>query len=181
MGSRTVRSADAVVVGGSLRTVGPNAGNGIRALMAAVVAVMSALASAPVAHAEDSVTYDVFSDSVAVLSGIEYRDVGGKHLLQGVALPWILSVPVVNAFDPEDNGAELRADWRPDFRTAATVGRVLQGQFVTVRISLGGKVICESTLDVGNATCYGSVPHSPETSSSYDQGPLFPPPDTYRP
>jgi hypothetical protein len=164
MGSRAVRSADAVV-----------------AFTAAVVFVVYAMASAPAAHAEDSVTYDVFSDSVPVLSGIEYRDVGGKHLLQGVPLPWTLSVPVVNAFDPEDNGAELRADWRPNFRTAATVGRVLQGQFVTVRISLGGKAICESTLDVGNATCYGSVPHSPETSSSYDQGPLFPPPDTYRP
>jgi hypothetical protein len=153
----------------------------MRAFVAVVIAVFATMATAPVAHAEDTVTYEIFSDYVPVLSGIEYRDVGGKHLLQGVSLPWTLTVPVVDAFDPEDNGAELRADWRPNFRTAATVGRVLQGQFVTVRISLGGKVLCESTLDVGNATCFGSVPHRPETSSSYDQGPLFPPPDTYQP
>jgi hypothetical protein len=176
-----VAAENAGVARDSHPTVGTNVGNGIRVLTAAAIAAVFAMASASAAHADDNVTYDIFSDSVPVLSGIEYRDVEGKHLLQGVPLPWTLSVPVVDAFDPEDNGAELRADWRPNFRTAATVGRVLQGQFVTVRISVGGKVICESTLDVGNATCYGSVPHRPETDSSYDQGPLFPPPDTYRP
>ncbi len=72
----------------------------------------------------------------------------------------------MKAISPTADGAELRADWRPNFRTAATVGRLLQGQFVTVRISRDGKVLCESVLDLGNATCYGSVPHTAESQST---------------
>ncbi|EHB59143.1 hypothetical protein MycrhDRAFT_1579 [Mycolicibacterium rhodesiae JS60] len=133
------------------------------AVMSVVVAL---LVQAPLARAEDTVTYDIFSDSVGELAGVEYRDTSGKHLLQEVPLPWTLTVPVVDATSPTDRGAELRADWRPRYRTAATVGRVLQGQFVTVRISRGSDVLCESILDVGNATCYGSVPHTAENEST---------------
>jgi len=131
-----------------------------------IVGVAGLVVQAPAAHAEDTVTYDIFSDSVGSLAGIEYRDTSGKHLLQDVSLPWTLTVPVVDATSPTADGAELRADWRPNFRTAATVGRVLLGHFVTVRISEGGNVLCESILDVGNATCYGSVPHRAENESS---------------
>jgi hypothetical protein len=127
---------------------------------------LAGLVPTPVASAEDTVTYDIISDTVGVLAGVEYRDTSGKHLLQGVTLPWSLTVPVADATSPTRDGAELRADWRPDFRTAATVARVLQGHFVTVRITRGGDVLCESILDVGNATCYGSVPHTAENESS---------------
>lgn len=127
---------------------------------------VASLTLAPVAHADDTVTYDIFSDSVGALAGVEYRDTSGKHLLEGVSLPWRLTVPVVDATSPTGDGAELRADWRPNFRTAATVGRVLQGHFVTVRIWKGGDLLCESILDVGNATCYGNVPHRSENESS---------------
>lgn len=140
--------------------------NRIPPTAATMIIAVAVVAQAPVARAEDIVTYDIFSDTVAGLAGVEYRDTSGKHLLQDVPLPWTLTVPVVNATSPTADGAELRADWRPDFRTAATVGRVLQGQFVTVRISQGSNVLCESILDVGNATCYGSVPHRSENESS---------------
>lgn len=135
-------------------------------LSAILVAGLVGLLHAPVARAEDMVTYDIFSDSVGQLAGVEYRDASGKHLLQDVPLPWSLTVPVVKATSSTADGAELRADWRPNFRTAATVGRVLQGHFVTVRISRAGETLCESVLDVGNATCYGSVPHTAENESS---------------
>lgn len=138
----------------------------IHATVVSILVGLTGLVFAPVAHADDTVTYDIFSDSVGGLAGVEYRDISGKHLLQDVALPWTLTVPVVDATSPTADGAELRADWRPNFRTAATVGRVLQGQFVTVRISNGGRVLCESILDIGNATCYGSVPHRSENESS---------------
>lgn len=134
-------------------------------LVAALV-TGTAMLAAPVAHADDTVTYDVFSDSVGVLTGLEYRDTSGKHLLQDVPLPWRFTVPVVDATSPTADGAEVRADWRPNFRTAATVGRVLQGHFVTVRIWRGDELLCESILDVGNVTCYGSVPHRSENESS---------------
>jgi hypothetical protein len=150
--------------------------NRIHVMAVSMIAGVATVVSAPVARAEDSVTYEVFSAVVPVAAGIEYRDVSGKKLLQAVPLPWQITVPVGDAFSPTDGGAEVRADWRPDFRTAATVGRVLQGQLTTVRISFRGTVICESTLDVGNATCYGGVPHSPDTRSSYDRSPLFPEP-----
>ena len=127
---------------------------------------LAGMVSAPVAYAVETVTYDIFSDSVGNLAGVEYRDTSGKHLLEDVSLPWTLTVPVVDATSPTADGAELRADWRPNFRTAATVGRVLQGHFVTVRISRGGDLLCESNLDIGNATCYGSVPHGSENESS---------------
>ncbi|MDT5291890.1 MAG: hypothetical protein QOF88_6779 [Mycobacterium sp.] len=140
--------------------------NPILSMVIPVVISVSALLPAPVAQAEDMVTYEVFSDSVAGLAGVEYRDTAGKHLLQDVPLPWTLTVPVVDATSPTADGAELRADWRPNFRTAATVGRVLLGKFVTVRISRDGQILCESILDVGNATCYGSAPHRAENESS---------------
>jgi len=126
----------------------------------------AALLQAPVAQADDVVRYEIFSDSVAGLAGVEYRDTAGKHLLQDVPLPWTLTVPVVDAKSPRDDGAEVRADWRPNFRTAATVGRVLLDKFVTVRIWRGDQILCESIIDVGNATCYGSVPHRAENESS---------------
>lgn len=140
--------------------------NRILPAVVSVIVGVAGLAQAPAARAEDTVTYDIFSDSVAGLAGVEYRDTAGKHLLQGVALPWTLTVHVVDATSPTADGSEVRADWRPNFRTAATVGRVLQGHFVTVRISQGSKVLCESILDVGNATCYGSVPHPAENETS---------------
>jgi hypothetical protein len=135
-------------------------------LMTVGLTGLTGLTGAPVARAEDTVTYDIFSDSVGALAGVEYRDTAGKHLLQDVPLPWTLTVPVINATSPTADGAELRADWRPNFRTAATVGRVLQGHFVTVRIMKGSDMLCESILDIGNATCYGSVPHTAENESS---------------
>jgi hypothetical protein len=138
----------------------------IRSTAVAMIFGLGGLVHPPVALAEDTVTYYIFSNSVGELAGVEYRDTSGKHLLQDVPLPWTLTVPVVNATSPTADGAEVRADWRPDFRTAATVGRVLQGHFVTVRISRGGDTLCESILDVGNATCYGSVPHTAENESS---------------
>ncbi|WP_235848140.1 hypothetical protein [Mycolicibacterium holsaticum] len=143
-------------------------------IAASVGTSLASLVPSPTAHADESVTYEVFSRVVPMVAKVEYRDLSGKHSLHGVPLPFHITVPVADALSPTGIGGELRADWRPNFRTAATVGRVLQGQFVTVRISSGGKTICESTLDVGNATCYGSVPHRPGTTSSYDRGPLFP-------
>ena len=101
--------------------------NPILSMAIPMVIGVAALLQAPVAQAEDMVTYEIFSDSVAGLAGVEYRDTAGKHLLQDVPLPWTLTVPVVDATSPTADGAELRADWRPNFRTAATVGRVLLG------------------------------------------------------
>src|ERR1700748_3554977 len=103
------------------------------ATAAAVLAV--ALIPLPVAHAEDTVTYDIHSDSVGILAAVQYRDVTGKHLLRNVPLPWTLTVPVTEATSPTAAGAELRADWRPEVRGAAPVRRGFDGRLCAGRFS----------------------------------------------
>lgn len=112
---------------------------------------IAALLSAPVAHAEDTVTYEIVSDQDNVpAANVEYYDRSERKALQHVSLPWRLTAEVRDAGSPTKDGAEIRADWRP-YRWPY--------KYVTVRIYLGDKLLCESTLDVGDATCYGSTPH----------------------
>ncbi|MCX2930695.1 hypothetical protein ORI20_10430 [Mycobacterium sp. CVI_P3] len=114
----------------------------------ALVAGMSP-AVMPVARAADAVTYEIFSDTIPVVD-VEYLQPGGRVLITGVALPWRIDVPLDDAQGPTGTGAQLRADWRR-IRGPA--------KWVTVRIFGNGKLLCESVLDVGNATCYGNTPH----------------------
>lgn len=109
------------------------------------VILASGLVSPAARAAGDSVTYEVLSDSIGV-AGIEYVDSRQRVLIRDVALPWRLDADV-----PNIGSSQLRADWRP----AAQVRK-----WVTVRIIYQGKVLCQSTLDIGNATCYGNTPHS---------------------
>jgi hypothetical protein len=131
--------------------------NRIRLVMIAFFTGIFAISLAPSANAEDTVTYEVVSNDVAEAT-VEYFDSSERKVLAAVPLPWRTSVTVINARDPSTDGAEVRADWRPrvcDGRAWCPEAR--PNNWVTVRIYLGGKVICESTLDVGNAACYGST------------------------
>ncbi|ORB21470.1 hypothetical protein BST34_09660 [Mycolicibacterium monacense DSM 44395] len=126
------------------------------AIIFSVICLFSGVMS-PGARAADTVTYEVVSHNVAT-ANIQYFDSSERKVLYAVPLPWRMSVTVVNARIPSVDGAEVRADWRPrvcDGRAWCPEAR--PNNWVTVRISLGGKVICESTLDVGNAACYGST------------------------
>lgn len=111
----------------------------------------------PDAHAADSVTYEVVSNDVATVN-VEYYDLFGRKALEGVPLPWRMSVTVDNARSPSKQGAEVRADWRSSI-AAFPVWR--PSKWVTVRIHFRGAVLCENTLDVGNAACYGSTTFKP--------------------
>lgn len=118
---------------------------------------IAAALTAPVAHAEDTVTYEIVSDQHNVpAASVEYNERSERKALKQVSLPWRITADVRDAVSPTKDGAEIRADWRP-YRWPH--------KYVTVRIYLGDKLICESTLDVGDATCYGSTPHrnSPQT------------------
>ena len=123
--------------------------------MVAVFAVVLA----PAAHAADTVTHEVLSDEIAEAANIEFVDLAGRQLIEAVPLPWQQSVEVGNALSAGNDGAQLRADWRPDKRRCLLYACEPAYKGVTVRISFNGRVLCESTIDVGNATCYGSVPH----------------------
>lgn len=120
----------------------------IIAVLTTTLAVM--LSAPPRAHATDVVRYEVMSVSIASVN-VEYADQGGRTIIDDVPLPWSLEVTVDQATGPIGRGAQVRADWRPQARPS---------QWVTVRILHNGVLLCQSTLDVGNATCYGNTPHN---------------------
>lgn len=117
----------------------------------AAIAAAAAVISAPTVKAADSVTYEIVSSRGDVpAANVEYNDASQRRALQQVSLPWRTIVEVPDAMSPTADGAEIRADWRP-YRW--------RYRYVTVRIYRGDELLCESTLDVGNVTCYGSTPH----------------------
>jgi hypothetical protein len=120
-----------------------------RAVTAAALVLAAAPAFAAPAPATDAVTYEIASDSIAMVD-VEYMQQGGRTLITSVPLPWRIDVPLDDARGPTGRGAQLRADWRRARGSA---------KWVTVRIYSAGTLLCQSTLDVGNATCYGNTPH----------------------
>ncbi|MCX2929907.1 hypothetical protein ORI20_06465 [Mycobacterium sp. CVI_P3] len=100
------------------------------------------------AWAEDLVTYEVVSSDIGIAT-VKYQDAAGRMSTEGVTLPWRSEVAVhaVRAAPPD--GSQIRADWRPS---------AAPGRWVTVRIIYQGRVICQNTLDVGDAACYGITP-----------------------
>jgi hypothetical protein len=125
----------------------------IPTVIISLITGFSGVVVAPVAWAADSVTYEVVSNDV-LTANIEYFDLSERKVLEGVPLPWRTSVTVIDAHSPSTQGAEVRADWRSSI-AALPVWR--PSHWVTVRIYYRGNVICENTLDVGNAACYGST------------------------
>ena len=119
----------------------------------ALIIGLTSVMLAPVARADDTVTYEVVSDSVPAAGGIEYFDGSARQLLQDVPLPWRTTVTIANPRSLSLDGAEVRADWRNSI--AAPVWQ--PGKWVTVRIYIGSELRCQNTLDVGNAACYGST------------------------
>jgi hypothetical protein len=110
-----------------------------------VVSVMTgfaAVATAPAAHADGSVMYEVTSAYIPVAT-VDYTDIYGQHTLQNASLPWRMNVAVVDAHSAD---TILRADWQSD------AGRY---KWATVRIYSHGSLLCENTLDAGTASCDG--------------------------
>lgn len=120
-----------------------------KAAVCVAAAGVATMLVAPTGRATDAVTYEVASDAITSLD-VEYVDQAGRRLLTGVTLPWRLDVTLDDAKGPLGHGGQLRADWRP---------RAGPAKWVTVRILSNGRLLCQSTLDVGNATCYGNTPH----------------------
>jgi hypothetical protein len=114
-------------------------------MIISLITAIPVVAMAPSARADDTVTYEVLTTSDIATVNIEYNDVSGRLALQQVPLPWRMNVTVGN---PRSNDAEIRADWRPLAKPS---------KWVTVRIYYRGSLLCENTLDVGNAACYGST------------------------
>lgn len=110
-----------------------------------MVITVVAMTVAPSARADDTVTYEIITTSDIPVANVEYTDVSGRHELQKMPLPWRMNATVAN---PRSNDAEIRGDWR----WLATAEK-----WVTVRLYYRGSLLCEETLNIGNATCYGST------------------------
>jgi hypothetical protein len=121
-----------------------------RSVMAVMALCVPMVFNTPVVHAADLVTYEVVSDDIQV-ANIEFEDTTGRVSSEGVTLPWRQDAMVGEVRTAPPGGSQVRADWRP---SAAPF------RWLTVRIIYQGKVICQSTLDIGDATCYGITPHN---------------------
>ncbi|GBE68139.1 hypothetical protein MFM001_46010 [Mycobacterium sp. MFM001] len=124
-----------------------------RSIATALISGAIAIGLAPIARADESVTYEVVSDFVRVADNIEYYDGFTRQLRENVPLPWRTDVTMANPRSLSTDSAEIRADWRSSI--AAPVWQ--PGKWVTVRLYIGKTLRCQNTLDVGNAACYGST------------------------
>jgi hypothetical protein len=125
----------------------------VQALTAAAICGFFALSFAPAARAEEDVTYEVTSDYIGTANYLNYFDGTTRMYLENVPLPWRITVPVADPQNWGTQGAELHANWR---RSA------WPSKWVTARIFIGDKLVCENSLDVGNASCYGSAQFRPK-------------------
>jgi hypothetical protein len=118
------------------------------AMACAMVLCLPVLTHPAEAWADDLVTYEVVSDDIQI-ANIEYQDATGRASVESVALPWRTEAVVRTVRGAPPDGSQVRADWRP---SAAPT------RWVRVRIIYQGKVICQNTLDIGDAACYGITP-----------------------
>ncbi len=112
------------------------------------VSALMVLSAPSLAWAESALTYEVWSSDIAVVD-LEYVDNDGRKLVTDQSLPWRRDIALAPGSAAAFK-AQLRADWRPV---------ASPGHWVTVTISKDGRLLCQSTLDVGNVTCYGNVHH----------------------
>ncbi|BBZ05456.1 hypothetical protein MCHIJ_48930 [Mycolicibacterium chitae] len=103
------------------------------------------LANPAVAWADELVTYEVVSDHIDT-ANIEYQDATGRLWAVHAPLPWRIDANVRAVRDAPPHGSQVRAHWRE---------KASPGRWVTVRIIYRGEVLCQNTLDLGNAACYG--------------------------
>jgi hypothetical protein len=121
---------------------------GTLAVVCAMALCLPTLAHPAAAWADDLVTYELVSDDIHI-ANVEYQDVTGRASVGSVTLPWRIDAVVRAVRGAPPEGSQVRADWRP---TAAPA------RWVSVRIIYQGKVICQNTLDIGDAACYGITP-----------------------
>jgi hypothetical protein len=119
----------------------------LHAVVVALITIAFGLLSAPPARAAVPVTYEVASTAIGS-ANVEFFDGRARQALLNVSLPWRTTVMLDNPASLGTDVAEIRADWR----WAAAPNR-----WVTVRVYFGDIVRCANTLDVGNASCYGTT------------------------
>ncbi|WP_235674546.1 hypothetical protein [Mycolicibacterium pulveris] len=120
--------------------------------MSALALCASSIGASATCWADDTatdelITYEVVSDRIGA-ANIQWQDNTGRRFASWASLPWRADVRMREPLSPPPGGSQVRADWRPNAYPA---------NWVTVRIIYRGEVICQSTLDLGNAACYGAT------------------------
>jgi hypothetical protein len=117
-----------------------------------VATLLAALLSAAPAQATDAVTYEITSDQLTEVSSLQYIDRSGRVDLGTTPLPWRMDVTLDDAdASVLRGGAEVRTEWLFPLRA--------RWKYVVVSIYSNGTLLCQTTLNIGNATCYGNIPH----------------------
>lgn len=117
----------------------------LQRMASALMVSLLALAYPPSASASEVVTYEIVSETVSSAT-VQYQDETRRVFAGLVRLPWRADVPVSSVRGAPPEGSQVRADWRPERAP---------NRWVSVRIIHAGKVICQTTLDIGTAACYG--------------------------
>ena len=131
-----------------MNAMGDSMRRAVTALICWTALCVPALLHPSLAWGDDFVTYEVVSNDVGI-ANVEYETTDGRMSTQGVTLPWRIDAVVHTVRGAPPDGSQVRADWRPSAAPA---------RWVSVRIIYQGKVICQNTLDLGNAACYGITP-----------------------
>lgn len=112
--------------------------------VAVVVAGSCSLAFPSTALADDNtVTYEVISDAITN-ANVEYFDGTASQQVDNVTVPWKTDATVGDLGNgaKQANHAEMKVSWTP-----------IPGEVVTTRITYKDKVICQNTVDTGQASC----------------------------
>ncbi len=122
---------------------GPRPSYCVRAVVALTLGFCAAVTAAPVARAEEFVTYEVLAQSPFLTAvDVEYSDLDGPVALQNVPLPWRTNAAVADAHSVD---TRLRVNWQSPVRY----------KWVIVRIFTRGSMLCESIADKGETSCTG--------------------------
>jgi hypothetical protein len=116
---------------------------GSRVMIALVIGCSAAVGAPAMAHADESVTYEVLAQSPSLTEvDVEYTEGPGQVAVQNVALPWRMNAAVADAHSVDTT---LRVTWQSPVRY----------KWVIVRIFTRGSMLCESIADQGETTCTG--------------------------
>jgi len=112
-----------------------------RTVAALVTCLGLAMFTPAVARADDVVMYEVISQYIGAAT-VVYSDGSGHTGPVNVTLPWRANVAVANPYSVDTT---ISVDWQPFERY----------KWLTVRIYARGSQLCESTRDMGAASCTG--------------------------
>ncbi|OBI44035.1 hypothetical protein [Mycobacterium sp. E796] len=116
---------------------------GLRVVIALLTGCSAALGAPATARADDSVTYEVLSQSPSLTAvDAEYTDGVGQVAVQNIPLPWRMNAAVPDAYSADTT---IRVTWPSPVRY----------KWVIVRIFTRGSMLCEAIADKGETTCTG--------------------------